>query len=93
MKMNKKLLFFPALAVGVVILVTAVALKPNLPVKPASDRARLVETMPLNLRAIAPVAIGFGKITPKIEWKAIAEVSGKIVYRHPELEKENDQLE
>ena len=87
MKINKKLLFFPAVTIGVVVLLTAVALKPDLPVKPASDRARLVETIPLNLRAIAPLAIGFGKITPKIEWKAIAEVSGKVVYRHPELEK------
>ncbi|ARV75542.1 efflux RND transporter periplasmic adaptor subunit [Vibrio campbellii] len=87
MKMNKKLLFFPALAVGVVILFLAISLRPDLPVKPASDRARLVETIPLELKAIAPVAIGFGKIAPKVEWKAIAEVSGKVVYRHPQLEK------
>ncbi len=88
MKMNKKLLFFPALAVGVVILFLAMSLKPDLPVKPSSDRARLVETIPLELKAIAPVAIGFGKIAPKVEWKAIAEVSGKVVYRHPQLEKD-----
>jgi multidrug efflux pump subunit AcrA (membrane-fusion protein) len=30
---------------------------------------------------------GFGKVEPKTEWKAIAEVSGRLVYRHPELEK------
>lgn len=85
--MNKKLLFFPALAVGIIVLVLAVKLKPDLPVKPAADRARLVETVPLQLQAIAPLAIGFGKVTPKLEWKAIAEVTGKIVYRHPNLEK------
>ena len=87
MKMNKKLLFFPALAVGVIALVLAVKMKPDLSVKPAGDRARLVETTPLELRAMAPKAIGFGKIAPKIEWKAIAEVTGKVVYRHPRLEK------
>tara|TARA_Y100001956_G_scaffold80460_1_gene95702 strand:+ start:4402 stop:5712 length:1311 start_codon:yes stop_codon:yes gene_type:complete len=87
MKINKKLLFFPALAVGIFILITAVKMKPELPVKPAGDRARLVETVPLELRAIAPVAIGFGKVTPKVEWKAIAEVTGKIVYRNPMLQK------
>lgn len=87
MKINKKLLFFPALAVGVLVLVMAIKLKSDLPVKPAGDRARLVDTMPLELRAIAPVAIGFGKITPKVEWEAIAEVTGKVVYRHPKLEK------
>lgn len=87
MKINKKLLFFPALAVGVITLVVAVKMKPDLPVKPAGDRARLVETTTLELRAMAPQAIGFGKIAPKLEWKAIAEVTGKIVYRHPKLEK------
>ncbi|MDF2152963.1 HlyD family secretion protein [Vibrio sp. CAU 1672] len=87
MKINKKLLFFPVIAVGIFILVLAINLKPDLPVKPAGDRARLVETIPLELKAIAPVAIGFGKISPKIEWKAIAEVTGKVVYRHPQLDK------
>ncbi|MBD1555517.1 HlyD family secretion protein [Vibrio sp. S9_S30] len=87
MAINRKLLFFPALAVGIVILILAVKLRPTPPTKPAGDRARLVETMPLELKAIAPAVIGFGKVTPKLEWKAIAEVSGKVVYRHPQLEK------
>ncbi|EMK3499494.1 HlyD family secretion protein [Vibrio vulnificus] len=87
MTLNKKWLFFPALAVGVLVLVLAVKLKPELPVKPADDRARLVETLPLELKAVAPLAIGFGKVAPKVEWKAIAEVSGKVIYRHPRLEK------
>ncbi|MEZ8101171.1 efflux RND transporter periplasmic adaptor subunit [Vibrio bivalvicida] len=87
MKISKTLLFFPVLAVGVVALVIAIKMKPDLPIKPAGDRARLVETIPLELRAMAPQAIGFGKVAPKIEWKAIAEVTGKVVYRHPQLEK------
>ncbi|EGR1892129.1 HlyD family secretion protein [Vibrio vulnificus] len=87
MTLNKKWLFFPALAVGVLVLVLAVKLKPELPVKPADDRARLVETLSLELKAVAPLAIGFGKVAPKVEWKAIAEVSGKVIYRHPRLEK------
>ncbi|MEH0759182.1 HlyD family secretion protein [Vibrio sp. 16] len=87
MKINKKLLFFPALAVGVIALVTAIKMKPQLPVKPAGDRARIVETITLELRASAPLAIGFGKVEPKVEWKAIAEVSGRVVYRNPMLQK------
>ncbi|EHU4914841.1 HlyD family secretion protein [Vibrio vulnificus] len=87
MTLNKKWLFFPALALGVLVLVLAVKLKPELPVKPADDRARLVETLQLELKAVAPLAIGFGKVAPKVEWKAIAEVSGKVIYRHPRLEK------
>ncbi|MDA0152674.1 HlyD family secretion protein [Vibrio sp. Makdt] len=87
MRINKKLLFFPALAVGVIGLVVAINLKPDLPTKPAGDRARLVETVSLEKQMIAPLAVGFGKVVPKVEWKAIAEVTGQIVYRHPDLEK------
>lgn len=87
MKINRKYLFFPVLAVGIIVLFFAIKLKPDLPVKPAGDRVRLVKTIPLELKAVAPIAIGFGKITPKFEWKAIAEVSGKVVFRHPDLEK------
>ncbi|CDT94041.1 putative HlyD-like secretion protein [Vibrio coralliirubri] len=87
MKINKKLLFFPALAVGVIGLVAAINLKPDLPTKPAGDRARLVDTVSLEQQLIAPLAVGFGKVVPKVEWKAIAEVTGQIVYRHPDLEK------
>lgn len=87
MKISKKLLFFPALAVGVISLVVAINLKPDLPTKPAGDRARLVETVSLEQQMIAPLAVGFGKVVPKVEWKAIAEVTGQIVYRHPDLEK------
>ncbi|CAH7355044.1 HlyD family secretion protein [Vibrio sp. 070316B] len=87
MKINKKLLFFPALAVGVIGLVAAINLKPDLPTKPAGDRARLVDTVSLEQQLIAPLAVGFGKVVPKVEWKAIAEVTGQIVYRHPALEK------
>ena len=41
MKIGKKWLFFPALAIGVVGLVLAINLKPDLPTKPAGDRAPL----------------------------------------------------
>lgn len=87
MKINRKLLFFPALAIGVIILVIAINMRPDIPVKPAADRARLVDVLPLELKAVAPKIIGFGTVTPKFEWKAIAEVTGKVVYRHPSLEK------
>ncbi|PMH39848.1 acriflavin resistance protein [Vibrio sp. 10N.286.49.B3] len=87
MTLSRKLLFFPMLAVGGVVLVISILLKSDLPVKPAADRARLVEIEPLELQAIAPLVVGFGKVVPKFEWKAIAEVSGKVIYRHPDLEK------
>ncbi|WP_261834645.1 efflux RND transporter periplasmic adaptor subunit [Vibrio ishigakensis] len=87
MKINKKLLFFPALAVGVIVLIIMMETRPEVATKPAGDRSRVVEVMELEPVEIAPEAIGFGKVAPKFEWKAIAEVSGKVVYRHPNLER------
>ncbi|MGF1804820.1 HlyD family secretion protein, partial [Aliivibrio sifiae] len=89
MKINKKVLFFPVVAVGVLILITITKLRPSVEVKPLEDRSKIVKTISLEQQNIAPQVIGFGKIRPKFEWKAIAEVSGKVVYRHPDLNKGN----
>ncbi len=85
--MNKKFLFFPAFAVGVVALIAAVNLRPDVPTKPAGDRSRVVDIMPLQPQMSAPVAIGFGRAEPKVQWQAIAEVTGAVIYKHPNLEK------
>ncbi|MGR5176759.1 efflux RND transporter periplasmic adaptor subunit [Vibrio mediterranei] len=85
--LNKKLLFFPAFAVGAIALIAAINLRPDVPTKPAGDRARVVETTVLQPTLSAPVAVGFGRVEPKVEWQAIAEVSGQVIYKHPELEK------
>ncbi|MDG3087073.1 HlyD family secretion protein [Vibrio hannami] len=87
MKIKRSLLFFPVLAIGIAILVIAIKTKPDLPAKPATDRARLVDTQVMEQQDIAPIAIGYGKVAPKFDWKAIAEVSGKVIYRNPALEK------
>lgn len=87
MRLNRKFLFFPALASGIAILALAINFRPSVPVKPAENRAKSVEVMALNLQGFSPLITGFGKVAPKVDWKAIAEVSGKVVYRHPELEK------
>ena len=89
MKINKKLIFFPVVAIGVIILITITKLRPTAEIKPLEDRSKIVKTVSLKPQSIAPQVIGFGKIRPKFEWKAIAEVSGKVVYRHPELNKGN----
>ncbi|KAB2823839.1 efflux RND transporter periplasmic adaptor subunit [Aliivibrio finisterrensis] len=89
MKINKKFLFFPVVAVGVIVLITITKLRPDAETKPLEDRSKVVNIQMLEPKFIAPQAIGYGKVRPKFEWKAIAEVSGKVVYRHPELNKGN----
>ncbi|CAM2809845.1 efflux RND transporter periplasmic adaptor subunit [Vibrio rarus] len=87
MKLNRKLLFFPAVAIGIIVLFIMIETRPEVPTKPAGDRSKSVEVMTMKPVAIAPEVIGFGQVSPKFEWKAIAEVSGKVVYRHPDLER------
>jgi multidrug efflux pump subunit AcrA (membrane-fusion protein) len=87
LKTNPKLLFIPALMIGVIVLVLSIALKPKLAITAASDNARTVDVMPLQLTNIAPQVTGFGQIRPKQQWSAIAEVTGEILYKSPKLAK------
>ncbi|MDD1781646.1 HlyD family secretion protein [Enterovibrio sp. ZSDZ35] len=87
MTLKRKLLFFPALAVGVAVLFIALKTRPDIPVKPSLSKARYVDVVTLQRLPIAPEVTGFGRVTPKHIWQAIAEVNGKVIYRHPDLEK------
>ncbi|USH02147.1 HlyD family secretion protein [Grimontia kaedaensis] len=87
MTLRRKLLFFPALAVGIAVLFIAINSRPDVPVKPAQSKARAVDVVTLQQSDIAPVVTGFGRVTPKLTWQAIAEVNGKVIYRNPALEK------
>jgi len=86
MKAHKKRFVIPGVALGLLILVAAIALKPSPVLQPSSNNARLVEVISLLEQTAAPQIKGFGRIDPKHTWQAIAEVNGKIIYRHPELE-------
>lgn len=83
----RKRLLVPAALLGVLILVLAVVLRPTPANKPSVSRSRAVDVIALQQQPLAPQAIGFGRVAPKVEWQAIAEVTGKVVYRHPDLEK------
>lgn len=87
MKFRRNLLFFPALFIGIVVLIIAVLSRQALPLKPSVSKSRPVDVLQLKKEDIAPVVIGFGRVEPKLIWQAIAQVSGKVVYRNRCLEK------
>ncbi|MDX1303455.1 HlyD family secretion protein [Photobacterium sp.] len=87
MKSNRKLLLVPTILLGVLVLALAIKMRPSPGVKPAANRARAVDVISLQQQPLAPVVSGFGRVKPKVEWQAIAQVTGKVVYRHPDLEK------
>ena len=84
---NPKLLFFPALMIGILVLLLSIMLKPKLAITAANDSSRIVDVIPLALIDIAPQVIGFGQVQPKHQWSAIAEVAGEIIYQSPLLAK------
>ncbi len=86
MNIAKKRGLIPGIISGILILIMAVLLKPSPQTEENFDNARLVEVQPLILTKSAPEVIGYGRVAPKHSWQAIAEVSGKVIYRHPELE-------
>jgi hypothetical protein len=86
-KAKPKLLFFPAMFIGILILLLSVALKPKLAITAANDSSRVVDVMSLKLIDIGPRITGFGQVRPKHQWSAIAEVTGEIIYQSPLLAK------
>ncbi|ABM03540.1 efflux transporter, RND family, MFP subunit [Psychromonas ingrahamii 37] len=86
MTSNKKRFAFPGIILGAVVLFAAIALKPSPELQENYDKARLVDVMVLSKKNSAPQIIGYGRVAPKHTWQGIAEVKGKIIYRHPDLE-------
>ncbi len=83
----KRFLFVPAVLVGVAIFIFSVNSKSEPELKVGKTHERLVDVVPLKKESIAPLVVGYGRVTPKTEWQGIAEVSGRIVYIAPELER------
>lgn len=86
MSNHKKWLLIPGVLVGFLILVISIVFKSPPIEGPKIDKARLVSVQALALQSTAPAILAFGRVQPKNSWQAIAEVSGKVIYRHPELE-------
>ena len=84
---NRKWLFFPVALIGVAVLVVAVKSKTGAKMNPGEKAAVAVEVHTVGRAPIAPEVIGYGHVRPKVEWDAVAEVGGKVIERHPRLEK------
>lgn len=80
-----KLVFFPALALGVLVFMAVVTGKSG-PVKTgAVERQTVARIITAPQVRLVPRAIGYGYIQPGRNWEAVAEVAGKITEMHPQL--------
>jgi multidrug efflux pump subunit AcrA (membrane-fusion protein) len=83
----KVLLIAPPVAIGIAVLAWQLSQRqlpeqgePSEVAKPV----RVIEARPVDF---VPRALGYGFVQPGSVWEAVAQVSGKIVYRHPDLER------
>ncbi len=51
-----------------------------------AGEARTVSVVAVEAHAVVPRAVGYGEAEPGDVWRAVAEVDGRVVERHPELE-------
>ena len=54
---------------------------------PPEERTTPVRVVTAPAVDVVPRARGYGSATPGRSWEAVGEVSGTVIYRHPELEK------
>jgi len=79
------LVFFPLL--GFIILVIMVKLKSAPQLKIEVELTPLVNVEKAKVRNLQMSIEGYGRAQSKESWQAVAEVSGRVIYRHPDLEK------
>ncbi|MGF1525690.1 MAG: efflux RND transporter periplasmic adaptor subunit, partial [Candidatus Competibacterales bacterium] len=80
------LLFIP-LILGVVVVVLLVGNRQPPTQHPPTETAQPVRTLEVPAVAVVPRARGYGEVQPSTVWEAVAEVSGRVIERHPELER------
>jgi len=86
-KTFRRLLIFPAIALGVVIFILLVRSTQKPKRDQISEQPRAVRVIPAPLVSVVPRAIGYGKVQPGQVWEAVAEVGGTIVEIHPDLKR------
>jgi multidrug efflux pump subunit AcrA (membrane-fusion protein) len=81
----EKFLIIPAIAIGIVIFMVLgknQKVPQSIPSKEPIQSVRVIEVPMVN---VIPRALAYGNVQPGTIWNAVAEVSGKIVEKHPKL--------
>ena len=83
----RRILVLPPLALGAALLVVQIRAErgPEAPV--AGERVTAVEVVRLAPTTVVPRAVGYGTVQPARTYRATAEIAGRIVERHPRLER------
>jgi RND family efflux transporter MFP subunit len=83
----RRLLILPPIAIGAAVLVWQLntgAAPEQGEITEVTRAVRVIEAEPVDF---VPQAIGYGTVEPGQVWEAVAQVAGKVVEKHPELER------
>ena len=86
-RLGRLLLFVVPVALGLAAVGYAVMNREGPQRLPPEERMTPVRVVPAPAVDMVPRALGYGSVTPGRIWEAVGEVSGTVIYRHPELEK------
>ena len=84
---GRKLIILLPLALGAAALAIAVNTREGPQRVAPEERVTAVRIAPAPAVDVVPRALGYGSVKPGRVWEAVGEVSGTVIYRHPELEK------
>lgn len=85
-KLLSKKRSLPVIALaGLLFLIAVVAISPGPKREAPSQHAQPANIITVQSQPVIPRTIGYGAVEPDVLWQAIAEVSGRIIYLHPEL--------
>ncbi|OUR77530.1 hypothetical protein A9Q77_03385 [Marinomonas sp. 42_23_T18] len=83
--LKTKIMLPLAIAAGVGVLVIS-SQKPELiEINTERQKGPLVVIEQAKLARLDPIVSGFGRAKPVTSWNAISEVSGRVIYQHPDL--------
>lgn len=78
--------FLPPVAVGVLAVVLAVTLSSGVERSTDIEAPLPVRVMIVNPQTVTPSLTSFGEVRPRQQWQAVAQVPGKVSWRHPGLQ-------
>ncbi len=84
---GRKFLFFVPLLIGVAIVGVAIKGRQVPQRTEAVETAKSVRVIDIPEVVLTPRAVGYGNVKPGKVWRAVAQVSGKIVEINPQLKK------
>ena len=84
---KRKWLFYPALALGVLVLVVLVENKTEPQKESLQEQARATRVIAAPMLAVLPAFSGNGNVEPSQVWSGVAEVSGSVVELSPRFKK------